>query len=303
MPRSTAVLLATVVTLLAAVAAVALTGAAGTAPRSVGGRLQVVAAENVYGNIASQIGGDRVRVVSLLHDPAADPHLFSPGASATLAIARAAVVIQNGAGYDPFMRPLEAAAPDSHRVVVTIATALGADGPAANPHLWYDLPRLDAIGAAIASAMTRADPGHAHDYAAGLHTFVASLEPLRRAVASIRAGHRGAPVAYTEPVPGYLLAAAGLRVRTPFAFAKAVEDGIDPTPASVAAMLGLVRRHDVRVLLYNSQAVSPVTGQIRAAAVAAGVPVVAVTETLPPGLSFQTWQLRQVRALEQALGR
>jgi len=281
-------------------AALALTGST-TAPGS--GRVRVVAAENFYGAIARQIGGGRVQVRSILSDPNADPHLFEPGTANGLAVADASVVIQNGVGYDAFMGRLEAAAPSPGRIVVTIADALDVHGADANPHLWYDVPKLGHIGAAIAAALERADPSGRGAYRRGLARFDRSLGPLRREVALIRARFGGAPVAYTEPVPGYLLAAAGLRVVTPPAFARAIEDGTEPTPESVAAMASLLFGRRVRVLLYNSQAVSPITQRMRSEARAAGIPVIGVRETQPAGVSFQGWQLGQARALARALSR
>ena len=130
---------------------------------------------------------------------------------------------------------------------------------------------------------------------------MASLEPLRRAVAALEAAHRGEAVASTEPVPDYLLAAAGLHELAPPPFTRAIENGTEPTAGAFAAMLRLLRERRVRVLLYNRQAVSPITARVRSAARAAGVPVVGVTETLPPGQTFQSWQLGQVRALAAAL--
>jgi zinc/manganese transport system substrate-binding protein len=266
-------------------------------------RLDVVAGENVYGDIAAQIGGPRVSVTSVLSDPNADPHLFEPGTAIGLDVARAAVVIQNGLGYDTFMNRLEAAAPKSRRVQLTVANVLGISGADANPHLWYDVPALPRIAAAIEQALVQADPKGSAAYRAGLARFDRSLAPLRSVVAAIRARHAGAPVAYTEPVPGYLVAAASLRNLAPAGFTRAIEDGTEPAPAAVAQMLALVHDHRVRVLLYNSQAVSPITVRIRAAARTAGVPVVAVTETLPPRQTFQSWQVGQARALQVALGR
>ncbi|HXD70530.1 MAG TPA: zinc ABC transporter substrate-binding protein [Gaiellales bacterium] len=267
------------------------------------GRLPVVAAENAYGSIAAQIGGRQVALTSILNDPAADPHLFTADTTTGLSVARAALVIQNGAGYDSFVGKLESAAPSSGRVVVTVADALDVHGAGANPHLWYDLPRLDRIAGAIAAGLERADPRHRAAYRAGLRRFERRLAPLRREVAAIRARDGGAPVAYTEPVPGYLLAAAGLRNLTPGAFSRAIEDGSEPTAAAVADMTSLLAGHRVRALLVNTQAVSPITARIRSAAEAAGVPVVGVTETLPAGETFQAWQLRQARALARALNR
>ncbi|MGH8862655.1 MAG: metal ABC transporter solute-binding protein, Zn/Mn family [Jatrophihabitantaceae bacterium] len=267
------------------------------------GRVDVVAAENFYGDIVSQIGGSHVAVSSILSDPNADPHLFEPGTRNGLAVARAALVIQNGVGYDSFMQKLEDAAPSSHRTVVTIADVLGVNGADANPHLWYDVPALGRIASAIASGLSRADPAHRSDYRAGLVRFNRSLAGLRSEVAAIWARFGGTPVAYTEPVPGYLLAAAGLRSLTPVAFARAIEDGSEPSPEAVAQMTALFTGRRVRVLLYNDQTVSPITSRIRTAARTAGIPVVGVSETMPHGESFQQWQLGQARALESALRR
>lgn len=267
------------------------------------GKLEVVAAENTYGDIAAQIGGSHVSVTSILSSPNADPHLFEPGVSSALAVAAAKVALQNGLGYDAFMTKLEDASPSNSRVVVTMADVLGVHGNNANPHLWYDVPRLDRLAAAIAAAFSRADPAHADAYRRGLQRFERSLEPLEREVARIRTRFRGAPVAYTEPVPGYLVSAAGLRNLAPDSFTRPMEEGTEPAPAGVAAVDALVAHHGIRALLYNAQAVSPITAQLRAAAQRADIPVVAVRETLPPGRSFQQWQLEQARALEAALAR
>src|SRR5215471_14233487 len=115
-------------------AVLVLAGCGSTSSKN-GGHLDVVAAENVYGNIASQIGGPRVSVTSILTDPSGDPHLFEPATSNGLAVAQARVVLQNGLGYDAFMTRLEDATPSSDRAVVTMGDVLGVHGKDANPHL------------------------------------------------------------------------------------------------------------------------------------------------------------------------
>jgi zinc/manganese transport system substrate-binding protein len=110
-------------------------------------------------------------------------------------------------------------------------------------------------------------------------------------------------VAYTERVPGYLLAVAGLKVLTPPGFAAAIEDGTDPSPDDAVLMDGLFTGRTVRVLLYNAQVVSPVTQHVEALARQARIPVVGVTETMPPSFrSYQAWQWSQAEALLRALG-
>jgi len=280
-----------------------LAAACGSGTSPAGSPLPVVASTNVYGDIAGQIGGAHVDVTSVLSDPNADPHLFEPGTRNGLAVSKARVLIENGVGYDDFMGKLANAAPSSDRVVVSIGDALGVDGHDANPHLWYDLPMLPKIAAAIAEGLRTADPTHADAYSAGLRRFTASLAPLQREARAIRARFAGRAVAYTEPIPGYLLDALGLRNLAPAGFTRAIENGSEPSPQAVAGMDELIRTHKVAALLYNSQAVSPITARVRSESEAAEIPVVGVTETLPAGLDFQTWQLRQMRELERALAR
>lgn len=289
-----------------AVAAALLVGAAGCGASSAGsgagsGSLSVVAAENMWGSLAAQIGGDRVAVTSLISSPDADPHLFEPDTRDGLAVATAPVVIVNGANYDPFMDRLLAAAPSSHRVVVRVSDVLHVGGSDPNPHLWYDIPALPTVVRAIAQAFTTADPADAAAYRAGAARTIAALAPLMHAVTRLKMLDAGDPVAYTERVPGLLLAAAGLTVLTPPGFARSIENGADPSPADVASMRDLISEHRIKALLYNEQATSPVTASLQSLARSDGIPVVAVTETLPRGATFESWQLGQVDALIAAL--
>lgn len=281
-------------------------GAAGCKASTVGGgsasgRLSVIAAENFWGNLASQIGGDHVAVTSLISSPDADPHLFEPGTRDGLAVATASVVIVSGANYDPFMDRLLAAAPSSHRTVVRVSDVLHVTGSDPNPHLWYDTPALPSVVKAIANAFATADPAHAAAYQSGATATVAALQPLERAVRQLARADTGKPVAYTERVPGLLLAAAHLRVLTPSGFARSIEDGTDPSASDVAAMRALITDDKIDALLYNEQATSPVTSQLQSLAHSAGIPVVPVTETMPTGATFESWQLGQVNALIAAL--
>jgi zinc/manganese transport system substrate-binding protein len=70
----------------------------------------------------------------------------------------------------------------------------------------------------------------------------------------------------------------------------------------VAAESDLLTGHQAKLLLYNSQATSPVTESIKSLASRSGVPVVGVSETMPAARSFVDWQLGQLNAIEAALG-
>jgi zinc/manganese transport system substrate-binding protein len=265
--------------------------------------LQVVAGENFWGNITSQIGGSHVKVTSIISNPNTDPHLYESDAHDAGAISSANIVIENGLGYDDFMDKIMAASPNSQRQVLSAAKILNITGDDPNPHLWYDIPRVLEVAGAIEQALASKDPKDASTYAANLATFKSSLQPILDVINQIKTKYPNAPVAYTERVPGYLLADAGLDVKTPVEFASATEDGDDPTPADTNTMDSLMTNHGIRVLLYNAQATSAATVHVRDLATQAGIPVIGVTETLPPSEhNYQTWQLDQAKALLKALG-
>jgi zinc/manganese transport system substrate-binding protein len=270
---------------------------AATAPPVV----HVVAAENFWGNITSQLGGRDVRVTSLITDPNADPHLFETTAAGAATLAQAQVVVENGAGYDTWMQSL-LSADSGHPRVVVAGSVLHVGGSDPNPHLWYDIPRVPAVAAAIATTLARADPRDAPAFRANLARFDASLLPMDATLATIKKDFHNVSVAYTERVPGYALAAADLDVKTPPGFARSIEEGNDPGPADTLAMQQLITNHDINVLLYNVQTVTPVTTQMRVLAKEHGIPVVGVSETLPAGVrTYQQWQQSQLTRLLHAL--
>jgi zinc/manganese transport system substrate-binding protein len=279
----------------------AASAATARAATSTPGVVHVVAAENFWGNITSQLGGRDVDVTSLITNPNADPHLFETNAADAAKLAQAQVVIENGAGYDTWMSSL-LGADNGHPRLVTAAKVLHVTGSDPNPHLWYDIPRVPTVAAAITAALVKAAPQDASTFRANLATFNRSLAPLDATLATIKAHFHNAPVAYTERVPGYALAVAHLEVKTPPGFARSIEDGVDPGPADTLAMQRLLDDHDINVLLYNVQTVTPVTAQMRALARQHGIPVVGVSEIMPAGAaSYQRWQQSQLTNLLHAL--
>lgn len=291
---------ALVLTAVLTVAACSVT--ASSSPRTADGRLRVVASVNTWAAVARQLGGVYVQVTALLDDPQADPHLFQLDARAAATVAGARVVIENGLGYDPFMRQVVAATTARDRIVVRAAAVLRRASNDTNPHLWYDVPAVGTVAAAIASALERADPAHRADYAANLAAFQRSLAGVERAVARLRVTHGGVPIATTEPVADYVLDAAGLDVRSPVGFVRAVAEGNEPSPRDTASMNDLLARRAIAALVYNAQTTTPTTDRVRATARADAIPVVAMTELIPRGIpSYDVWMLGEITALQEAL--
>jgi len=263
-------------------------------------KISVVSAENVYGDIARQIGGDRVEVTSIVSNPDQDPHLFETTPSIARALAHARIVIMNGADYDPWMPPLLAAQPAAQRIVISVADLIDKK-PADNPHLWYDPATPPAIADALTKALAAADPDGAAGYATRRDAFLAAWAPIKDRIAAIRTKAAGAPVTASEPVFGYMAEALGLTMRNE-SFQMSVMNDTEPSARDIAAMEGDLRHRKVRAFVYNKQVADPQTDRLLAIAKEAGVPVVGVTETLPANTNFQDWILKQLDTLSEALG-
>jgi zinc/manganese transport system substrate-binding protein len=264
--------------------------------------VRVVASTDVYGDIVTTIGGDRVQVTSVIDDPSADPHSYEANVRTQLAVSQADLVVENGGGYDDFMDTLRSAV-GGHRTVLTAVDVAGQHPDAAgfNEHVWYDLPAMSALSGRIADALSRIDPDGAGGYAANATALQHGIADLVAREQQARPSTEGAGVAVTEPVPGHLLDALGARDRTPPGFSAAIEEGGDVAPAVLQRTLGLFSGGQVRALVYNEQASGPQTDQVLAAARAAGTPVVPVTETLPDGQHFLSWMAGNVDAVVAAL--
>jgi len=263
------------------------------------GPLNVVAAEGVYGDIARQIGGDDVTVTSVLTNPNQDPHEFEASASTARAIAEARLVIYNGAGYDPWVPKLLAASKVKSRAVIEVAR-LVQKKPGDNPHLWNDVTTASTLASTLASKMGELDAEHRSAYAERGAAFESSMARLRERIATLRSKHGGTPVTATEPVFGYMAAALGLEMRNG-RFQLAVMNGTEPGASAIAAFEKDLRTRAVKVLLHNTQTTQALAQRMRAIATEAGVPVVSVTETAPPGQSYQAWMLAQLDELDRAL--
>lgn len=267
-----------------------------------GSRVAVVAAENEYGDVASQIGGAYVSVYSVDSNPNTDPHTYEATPAVAHKIAKARLLIENGVGYDDFMSKLASASSDPARKVIDVQQLLGLPGSTPNPHLWYDPKTMPAVAQALASDLSALDPAHAAVFQASEVRFVASLTPWLDAVASFKAKYAGTKAATTEPVADYLLSAMGIDNLTPFGLQADIMNGTDPSPQDVSLENGLFTRHQAKLFCYNQQVTDVLTDSIRQSAVKAGVPVVGVSETMPtPGYDYQSWMVAEVTAIEKAI--
>jgi zinc/manganese transport system substrate-binding protein len=261
--------------------------------------IPVVAAENFYADVVKQLGGDRVQVTSILNNPDEDPHLFEASPKTARALQHAALVVYNGADYDPWMDKLLAVSKGDKRTTIVVAQLVGRKS-GDNPHLWYDPATMPVVAKAVSGFLVQADPAHKSDYDARLATFLASLKAIDNRVAVLNSHYKGVPVTATEPVFGYMADAIGFEMRNR-RFQLAVMNDTEPSAADIAAFENDLRERRVHVLIYNSQATEALTKRMLKLAKDSRLPSVSVTETLPAGKTFQQWMISQLDALSGAL--
>lgn len=284
------------------------TGSAGSeeasgAEQSGAGEVTLVASTNVWGDIASQIGGDAVSVTSIISDPDKDPHEYEADARQQLALSEADIVVENGGGYDDFVDTMLSSAKSAATVInaVDISGYAATQGDELNEHVWYDYPTVTKVAQAIEEALAAADPDNASTFAENLTTFTGKVETLEKAAADVKATDAGKGAAITEPVPLYLLEAMGLDNRTPEAFSEAIEEETDVSASVLQETLDLFSQHQVSVLVYNEQTSGAQTEEVLDAAKQADIPVVPVQETLPSGLDYISWQTGIIDEISHAL--
>ncbi|MFL6120259.1 metal ABC transporter solute-binding protein, Zn/Mn family [Actinophytocola sp.] len=281
-----------------AITAVALVvaGCGGGSDASADGKISVVASTNVWGSVVQAVGGAAVSVRSLINDPSADPHSYQDKPEDATLLTDARLVVYNGGGYDDFFTKLVDAAGANARRISAYELSGHPDGE--NEHVWYELATVKKVADRVASDLGALDPGHRGTYAGNAKAFDAKLDTLATRAAAIP----DSKVVSTEPVAHYLLQAAGMTDVTPSAFAEAIEEETDPPVIAVAETNDLVAKKQVVALINNAQAETNVTNQLLATARTAGLPVVDVAETLPPGVTgYVEWMTKEVDSLAGAV--
>ena len=262
----------------------------------------MVAAENFWGSIAAQLGGDKVKVTSVITNPASDPHDYEPTSADARTLAGARLAIVNGIGYDSWAQKLLSANPVSGRTVLNVGELVGVKA-GGNPHRWYSPTNVEQVINAVTEAYQRLDPKQAAYFAARRQSFeTRSLAQYKGLIAAIHRRYTGVPVGASESIFAPLAQSLGLRLLTPSGFLDAISEGTDPTAADKTTVDRQIATGQIKLWVYNSQNATPDVKRLTEQAHARGIPVATVTETLTPAsATFEAWQSRQLQAIARAL--
>lgn len=266
------------------------------------GTIQIVAAENFWGSLAFQLGGSHVSVTSLVTDPNADPHEFGSTASTGRSYETADYVIENGAGYDSWSDDLLRAHQNPQRKVLNIANLVGKKA-GDNPHIWYDPVYVNKAIAQMEQDLINLDPNSKSYYERQYKNLQAELAGYQNQINVIKQEYAGTKVAATEDIFVYLANAAGLDLISPPAFMQAIAEGSSEPPAdSVVQFQQQLQERQVKLLVYNTQTITPITENMKKLASQQNIPVVGISETVqPPNARFQDWMNSEIMHLEATL--
>lgn len=261
--------------------------------------IHIIAAENFYGSVAKQIGGDFVQVTSILNQPDQDPHLFSLTPSVAKILEQGDLIVYNGLGYDPWMQNLLSVGSGSVRSVICVADLINRK-EGANPHIWYDPDTMPVYAKALRDYLIKHDPQHQKKYQANYQQFILQQQNLWRLIKQIKVQHQGSSVMATEPVFGYMAQALGFRMQG-ISFQLSMMNGVDPSPRQVQEFQRQLQQHRVKLVFYNSQVSSPLVLHLLQQAKLLGIPIVGVMETQPMHTTYYQWMRDQLTRVEQAL--
>lgn len=282
-------------------------GAAGATPTGTApvplcpvARTPVVVSVDQWGDIVGELAGDCGAVTTIITGSSADPHDYEPTTGDTAVFTGAKLVVVNGLDYDPWATKAVDAM-STKPAVVNGGDVVGLrEGD--NPHIWYGPTYVEQVAVAVTKELSTLNPGAATYFAERATAWNRAMQPYHDAIAKVKGVSAGKAYGATESVFDYMAIAVGLENRTPEGYQKAAANGSDPAPGDVNAFQQDLKARKMNVLIFNTQTEGAVPEQLRDTATDAGVPVVNVTESVPPGVtSFEQWQGAQLDALYRAL--
>lgn len=265
--------------------------------------IHVVAAENFYGNVAETLGNPYVDVTSVMNNPNQDPHTFNAHPQLAVDIDEADIIIENGLGYDTWMKTLYSLDNRAfEEVIIDVSRLLSMPKGYAqsNPHLWYNPTVMPRFAKEYVKILTDVDPIHQGRYEQNLATWMEKATAYQARIVALEKNYAGIAVTATEPIADYLLLALGFKIHNQ-AFQRAVMNDSDLTPAMVAQFEDSLNQKQVKLLIINAQVNNAITKQLVQLAKKNTIPIVSVTESMPAGLDYYTWMNQILDGIEKAL--
>ncbi|GED80692.1 ABC-type metal ion transport system, periplasmic component surface adhesin [Amylolactobacillus amylotrophicus DSM 20534] len=264
------------------------------------GEINVVTTTDFYGEVATAVVGTKGKVTAVINSSKTDPHDFEPTTKTAKQVDNADLVIQNGLGYDSWMKQL-IKVQNTEAIDVGVDVAKKKTGD--NPHIWYYPEIMSKLADRIAADLGGKYPTSKDYFRKNAEKYKKSLKPMQELVAEMKNKYLDSSnkVAFvSEPVFDYSIKALGFKIGNP-EFEAAIEKETDPSPQSIEEMRKQIKQRKVRFFVVNEQVDNPVISELVELADKNNVPVLKVTETLPEGKTYIQWMTDTYKNLERIL--
>ncbi|WP_312398947.1 metal ABC transporter solute-binding protein, Zn/Mn family [Leuconostoc lactis] len=267
-------------------------------PQKATNKISIITSTDFYAELAQTVVGDHGTATAIIKHDNISPEDYEPTTAVAKKVNGTDIVIANGLGYDAWLTKLAKSSPKSQ--LVEVGEDVLHDKMGQNPHLWNDPNTMIQSAHYLADLLSKKDPAHKSDYQANAKKYIASLQPITDLVAQLKAKSNQQDVAQTEPVFEYMLDALGYHVMDND-FSEAIEEGNDPSPATLSALKTAITSHKIAFIVNNKQTTSSTVTNIINLAKANHIPVVNVTETIPNGEHYVSWKLAELKQIQDIM--
>ncbi|WP_273751873.1 metal ABC transporter solute-binding protein [Leuconostoc mesenteroides] len=259
-------------------------------------KITIVASTDFYAEIAKTVVGEHGTATAIIKDANVSPEDYEPTTTVAKKVSGADIVLANGLGYDAWLNKL--AKTSKNTKLIRVGEDVLNKKTGVNPHLWNDPETMSKTANYLATELGKKDPKNRDYYKMNAKKYVASLKPVNDLITKISKKADGQTVAQTEPVFEYMLDALGYKIMDTD-FSEAIEEGNDPSPATLAALKSAITNHKIAFFVNNTQTSSSTVSNLIDLAKKNDIPVVNVTETIPNGENYVSWKLKELKAIEK----
>lgn len=259
-------------------------------------KITIVASTDFYAEIAKTVVGEHGTATAIIKDANVSPEDYEPTTTVAKKVSGADIVLANGLGYDAWLNKL--AKTSKNTKLIRVGEDVLNKKTGVNPHLWNNPETMSKTANYLATELGKKDPKNRDYYKKNAKKYVASLKPVNDLITKISKKADGQTVAQTEPVFEYMLDALGYKIMDTD-FSEAIEEGNDPSPATLAALKSAITNHKIAFFVNNTQTSSSTVSNLIDLAKKNDIPVVNVTETIPNGENYVSWKLKELKAIEK----
>lgn len=216
--------------------------------------LKIVASFSILGDLAHEIGGDKIAVTTLV-GPNGDAHVYEPKPADAVAMSKANIVLINGLGFEGFIERL-AKTSATKAQIVTASTGVkpimgeGEDAGKNDPHAFQSIPNVRLYVKNITDALCVADAADCDSFKANAAAYDAKLVTLdadvRAAVATIPEAKR--TIITSHDAFGYFAHEYGLTFLAP----EGISTDSEASAAGIATLVDQIKSSKASALFVEN---------------------------------------------------